>query len=79
VIGGGGRDAQNDAVAVFDLERSRFSRRAVASGYLEGAPVERMGWIDDGDSGDVILTVHAARGIKKIPRSTAWPPWHQAV
>jgi hypothetical protein len=71
VIGGGGRDAQNDAVAVLDLEGQWFSRRAVSSGYLEGAPIEGMTRIDDGDSGDVILTVHAARGIKKVPRTTA--------
>jgi hypothetical protein len=70
VVGGCGRDAQDDSVAVLDLERQRFSRRAVSSGYLEGAPVERVTRIDDGDSGGVILTVNAARGIKKVPRSS---------
>ena len=69
-IGGGGRDAQDDAVAVLDLERQWFSRRAVSSDYLEGAPIEGMTGIDDSDSGDVILTIHAARGIKKVPRSS---------
>jgi hypothetical protein len=54
---------------MLDFERQRFSRRAVASGYLEGAPIEGMTRVDDGDRGDVILTVQAARGIKKIPRS----------
>jgi hypothetical protein len=71
VVRGGGRDAQNDAVAVLDFERQRFSRRAVSRGYLEGAPIEGVTRIDDGDRGDVILTVHAARGIKEVPRSSS--------
>ena len=52
---------------MLDLERQRFSRRAVWSGYLEGVAIERMTGIDDSDSRDVILTIRAARGIMKQP------------
>src|SRR5262249_21641216 len=62
-------DAQDDAVAVLDLEGYWFSQRAVSSGDVESAPIEGVRRIDDGDRGDGILTVHAARGIKKIPRN----------
>jgi hypothetical protein len=71
VVGGGGRDAQDDTVAMLDLEGQWFSQRAVSTGYLEGAPIEGVRRIDDSDRGDVILTVHAARGIKKVPRSSS--------
>ena len=75
VIRGGGRDAQDDAVAVLDLKGQGFATRAVLDGYPEGAPIKRVTRIDDGDGRDVVLTVHAARGIKKIPRLMAFRVW----
>src|SRR5271168_1275523 len=71
VIRGGGGDAQDDAVAVLNLKRQGFAKRTELDGYPEGASVERVTRIDDGDGLDVSLTVHAARGIKNIPRSSA--------
>jgi len=70
VVCGGGRDAEDDAVAVLDLKRKGFAKRAVLDGYPKGASVERVTRIDDGDGRDVSLTVQAARGIKNIPRSS---------
>jgi hypothetical protein len=77
VIRGGRGDAENDAVSVLDFKGQGFSRRAVLDRYLEGAPIERVREIDDGDGLDLVLTVHAARGIKKIPRSSCayQPAW----
>ena len=45
-------DAQDDAVAVLDLEGQGLARRAVLDGYAEGASVERVKRIDDGDGRD---------------------------
>ena len=67
-IRGGGGDAQDDAVAVLDLKIQGFAKRGVLDGYPKGASVERVTRIDDCDGRDVSLTVHAARGIKNIPR-----------
>src|SRR5262249_24303239 len=70
VIGGGGGDAEDDAVSVLDFKGQGFSRRAVLDRYPEGASIERVRGVDDGDGLDWVLTVHAPRGIKKIPRTT---------
>jgi hypothetical protein len=69
-VRGGGCDAQDDAVAVLDLKKQGFAKRRVLDGYPEGASVERVAWIDNGDGRDMPLTVQAARGIKNIPRSS---------
>jgi hypothetical protein len=55
---------------VLDLKKQGFAKRRVLDGYPEGASVERVAWIDDGDGRDMPLTVQAARGIKNIPRSS---------
>ena len=61
---------QDDAVAVLDLKKQGFAKRGVLDGYPKGASVERVTRIDDGDGRDVSLTVQAALGIKRIPRSS---------
>jgi transposase len=64
------RDAQDDAVAVLHLKGQGLSKDAVLDRYSESASAKRVTRIDDSNSRDVLLTVHAARGIKKIPPST---------
>jgi hypothetical protein len=75
VVRGGGRDAQDDAVAVLDLERQTLSKRAMLDRYLEGPSIKGVARIDDCHRWDVILTVYAARGIKKIPRLMRSAGW----
>jgi hypothetical protein len=68
-VGRGRRDAEDDAVAVLDLERSRLARGAVLGRDAEGATAEGMEGIHDGDGqGRLVLTLLTARGIKEIPR-----------
>jgi hypothetical protein len=55
---------------VLHLERERLPGRPVLAGYLEGATIERVSRIDDGNRLQWLLAVRAARGIKKIPRRT---------
>jgi hypothetical protein len=75
-VGGGGGDPQDDAVAMVDLEGKRWTWGAMLDRYAEALAVEGMARIDDRDSlNGLILAVFAARGIKKIPRSTAYRPW----
>ena len=70
-VGRGRRDAEDDAVAVLDLERERLAWCAVFDRDAERVAEERVGRIDDGDGLDrTILTVVTPWGIKKIPRST---------
>jgi hypothetical protein len=62
---------------VIDLEGERRARGAVQDRNAEGLAVKRVPRIDDGDGLDgLVLAVFAARGIKKIPRSTACTPWY---
>ena len=61
--------AQDDAVPVLDFKGQGFSGRAVLGRYPECVSIERVTRIDDGDGLDWVLTVHAARGIKQIPRN----------
>ena len=76
MIGRGGGDPQDDAVAVLDLKGAGLAGRAVWDRYPEGAAIQGMTGIDDGDSEDrFLLAVRAAWGIKKIPRSTLSPSW----
>jgi hypothetical protein len=65
MVGRGGRDAKDDAVAVFDLEGAR---RARVGDDAEGAAEERMGRIDD-DNGidDGLLAMGLALCIKIVP------------
>jgi hypothetical protein len=55
---------------VLDLKKQGFAKRTELDGYPEGASVERVTRIDDGDGRDVSLTVHVASGIKNMPRSS---------
>jgi hypothetical protein len=74
VISRGGGDSQDDAVAVFDFKGAGLAGRTVWDRYPEGAAIQGMTGIDDGDGEDrFLLAVRAAWGIKKIPRSTRWP------
>ena len=76
MIGRGGGDPQDDAVAVFDFKGAGLAGRAMWDGYPEGAAIQGMMWIDDGDGEDrFLLAVRAAWGIKNIPRSTLSPSW----
>src|SRR5262249_17262202 len=76
MIGRGCGDPPDDAVAVFDLKGAGRARRAVWDRYPEGAAKQGVTGIDDSDGKDrLVLAVRAAGGIKKIPRSTAWPCW----
>jgi len=52
VVGGGGCDPQDDAVAMMNLEGKGSARGAVLDRYTKGLPVERMPRIDDGDGLD---------------------------
>jgi hypothetical protein len=74
-VGGIGSDAQDDAVAVLNLEGHWLAKRAVLDRYSEGASVKRVARVDDRNSRDVVLTLDAARGIKKIPRLTHSRGW----
>jgi hypothetical protein len=64
---------------VLDLKKQGFAKRTELDGYPEGASVERVTRIDDGDGRDVSLTVHVASGIKNMPRSSAAPTRIPAV
>ena len=69
----GRRDAEDDAVAVLDLEREGPTWRAVRHRDAKREAEERMERIGDGDGLDrFVLTALAPWGIKNIPRSTAW-------
>jgi hypothetical protein len=69
----GRRDAEDDAVAVLDLEREGPTWRAVRHRDAKREAEERMERIDDGDGLDrFVLTALAPWGIKNIPRSMAW-------
>ena len=70
----GSRDAEDDAVAVLDLERKRLAWCAVLDRDAERVAEERVEGINDGDSLDrSVLTVVTPWGIEKIPRSIRSP------
>ena len=72
----GRRDAEDDAVAVLDLERKRLAWCAVLDRDAERVAKERVEGINDGDSLDrPVLTVVTSWGIEKIPRSILSPAW----
>jgi hypothetical protein len=65
---------------VLDLEGSGLARGAVLGHDAEGAAAERMEGIDDIDGQRrPVLTLLTARGIKKIPRLTAFPDWSRSA
>ena len=57
---------------VFDFEGSWFAGPPMFDSYGEGPTIERMTRIDDRDHPCRFLTVLNARGIKIVPRSTAF-------